>query len=1186
MPMLADDFGAWLVAVLADAGRRRLAAWMFGDDQERALRKAAEAAVELTSLELRPEGGHSAEDVARVVDQVFTETMPPVALAGHATVLQALQVGVVQQLAVLDDKSITDTDWSSSDVLGIPGSVLAEVLTRHLLKEIVARGSHGEPLESLANQLNHDATHLQNQRAEAKIDQLDEKLRAVLTLLADIPIATDHHDLISRFIPPALYQILDRSPQSVATAELIFSRYCGLLDAPADSLRRKNFTAQCDNLLRVAMTNVQVDAFPLLSGRDVTVLFALASHLTYCAFLPISVLADLISADRRIRINWIQYVDSIKKMPPRKWSEISGDADGTKPDVDALNSLSFGGMARPENFAVALYRERQYCSLSSATIRTGRYSAISSSVPELFPGFWNICSAVLAALDAPSYVLTAELSERLSGLRVVAGCHVLYLAMLVRAAISVRRLIEIADDEVPMPVRALPSNDHRVRTIQRQVTDIQPENQDGTEVLGIVCAPDSPRLLARVREEVGSVRQVVDQCTATLAQYYLAGPERALRLRYPRIRSSVDDPYRYVRERSLPFYPELARLAMDAEGILPLLVRPLYGNAPAIGIRELLQNSLDAVSARDAIEKGTIRYTGADDMSQSRITITVSDGTQTALSVPSVPPPADWVRWLEVRDTGVGMTSEVIREHFMAVGGSFDPVTDSYDWDRKGPRLTPRSGRFGVGVLASFLLGNELQVITRHISSAEHEGIYFQLAEYADEAELSYCRAPIGTTARVKLDAATADQLVADPDGWDWFQYTEPSVTRASINAGDLSFFQSTLPPLDPSKPSDPWRKLTVPPYGDVFWTPSAESYRSQIFINGIRIVSLHRNFNKNIMEPVEQLKQPVISIVDRTQSCELKLTRDGFIDYPDTVFEAVRRDAIADHIAWLLLNAQRGLDQQLQWESEIWEEKQYTSGSGDGVTRAIPFLVTKRGIIPLHPTLLREAGIEELDFFLTRAGLVTNAEMAETPFKAPRNTVRALSAYSGRLGHPVGALHVDMFGGFGFSPLAAGIQETFRFAGRIGSNAEVQIVTLDRGTSYAEMYKNGAIRTWNNELALADERSRSYIITGPGDHEGMEEREREIQRMRREGIQTYMTSLTDDNDTALLASRFREIFNEGYYGLMHVWLAESNLRDDEFLELWRNYQLPALLPFGLVISSLRSLPKDFPKRIQRLSIV
>ena len=41
MVWVADDLGAWLVGVLADRVRRRLATWALGTDQERALQQAA-----------------------------------------------------------------------------------------------------------------------------------------------------------------------------------------------------------------------------------------------------------------------------------------------------------------------------------------------------------------------------------------------------------------------------------------------------------------------------------------------------------------------------------------------------------------------------------------------------------------------------------------------------------------------------------------------------------------------------------------------------------------------------------------------------------------------------------------------------------------------------------------------------------------------------------------------------------------------------------------------------------------------------------------------------------------------------------------------------------------------------------------------------------------------------------------
>ena len=167
----ADDLGAWLVEVLADAGRKKLAEFVLGTDQERALRQAAAAAVDRTARELGPDDYEQAEQLALVVSQVFGEPVPGEPLAGHETVLQALQAGIAEQLAVLDDASMTGTGQSSLDLLGVTGTVLAEELTANLLREILVRGSRGGPLSPLASQLNDDVTHLQVQRLEGVIGQ-------------------------------------------------------------------------------------------------------------------------------------------------------------------------------------------------------------------------------------------------------------------------------------------------------------------------------------------------------------------------------------------------------------------------------------------------------------------------------------------------------------------------------------------------------------------------------------------------------------------------------------------------------------------------------------------------------------------------------------------------------------------------------------------------------------------------------------------------------------------------------------------------------------------------------------------------------------------------------------------------------------------------------------------------------
>lgn len=51
-----DDLLAWLVGLVADAGRKKLVTLVLGSDEERALRQAAADAVEATAAQLGPLG--------------------------------------------------------------------------------------------------------------------------------------------------------------------------------------------------------------------------------------------------------------------------------------------------------------------------------------------------------------------------------------------------------------------------------------------------------------------------------------------------------------------------------------------------------------------------------------------------------------------------------------------------------------------------------------------------------------------------------------------------------------------------------------------------------------------------------------------------------------------------------------------------------------------------------------------------------------------------------------------------------------------------------------------------------------------------------------------------------------------------------------------------------------------------
>jgi hypothetical protein len=201
MVFVADALGAWLIGLLADRGRRRLTTVMLGSDQERALRRAAMAAVRLTAGQLSPDGDEQAH-LAVIIGEVFSAPVPVALRSGQGTLLEALQASIAGQLAVLGDAALTRTRQPSGDVLGVSGELLARRLTGNLLREIVMRGSGGGPLFPLASQLNDDVTHLQSQQIQGALHQLGSEILGALSRLDDARTHAAAPDARPVWLPP------------------------------------------------------------------------------------------------------------------------------------------------------------------------------------------------------------------------------------------------------------------------------------------------------------------------------------------------------------------------------------------------------------------------------------------------------------------------------------------------------------------------------------------------------------------------------------------------------------------------------------------------------------------------------------------------------------------------------------------------------------------------------------------------------------------------------------------------------------------------------------------------------------------------------------------------------------------------------------------------------------------------
>lgn len=167
--------------------------------------------------------------------------------------------------------------------------------------------------------------------------------------------------------------------------------------------------------------------------------------------------------------------------------------------------------------------------------------------------------------------------------------------------------------------------------------------------------------------------------------------------------------------------------------------RELYGSRPEIPLRELIQNGADAVRARRELDE-------LDDAWGSVvISITNSD--------------REGFRWLEVTDSGIGMSREVLTDNLLDFGASFwesDQVIEEL------PGLLSSgfkpTGKFGIGFFSVFMWGNDVDVISRRYDAARSDTYVLEfrgglgkrplLRKAASDEEL---KEP-GTRVRVLLD--------------------------------------------------------------------------------------------------------------------------------------------------------------------------------------------------------------------------------------------------------------------------------------------------------------------------------------------------------------------------------------------------------------------------------------------------
>lgn len=209
------------------------------------------------------------------------------------------------------------------------------------------------------------------------------------------------------------------------------------------------------------------------------------------------------------------------------------------------------------------------------------------------------------------------------------------------------------------------------------------------ECILVNCKPEDSQMYVKLKRLVDDIQYELDMSWAVLGEVY--GGKNKLGLKYRRICSDITEEAQMER---LKYVPQKISFRFNDE-LSKLLIAPLYGNHPTFGVRELVQNATDACLERDKLEElaGNKGY-------DPRVKVSI-DRNEEGIPV------------FSIVDNGKGMTIKEIVDYFLTIGSSFRA---SKEWKKlSDEHRVYRNGRFGIGVLAAFLIGERISVRTRSV---------------------------------------------------------------------------------------------------------------------------------------------------------------------------------------------------------------------------------------------------------------------------------------------------------------------------------------------------------------------------------------------------------------------------------------------------------------------------------------
>lgn len=236
---------------------------------------------------------------------------------------------------------------------------------------------------------------------------------------------------------------------------------------------------------------------------------------------------------------------------------------------------------------------------------------------------------------------------------------------------------------------------------------------------------------------------------------FAKAPRRSRRLRHRWQLEPVVD--RDVRPEGDSFVYVDGAFRPNTKKLLDLLAgQQLYGS-PLVALREVLQNAFDAVRERIAWQRLGVPGGPADE--------TVVKSLRSAMAVSVDLAEKEGRTWLTVRDSGAGMSRDIITNYFLVAGASRPPELHALARRARDAGFhIERSGRFGIGVLSYFMLADRVELVTRRCHeapSSEVDGWRFTtdgVGSFGELARVEDC--PAGTTVSLRIRETMEAEVV------------------------------------------------------------------------------------------------------------------------------------------------------------------------------------------------------------------------------------------------------------------------------------------------------------------------------------------------------------------------------------------------------------------------------------------